>query len=126
MQLNRIGDCDTVCSFSKKDCSYPIRGVEDNIPGVCFRTGPNGWIDGRFMKLWVREPRARPPIPSEKKRVLFMDNCSGQNFTGALQASLKSINTETIFPTNATDLIEPADSFVIQKNKAAWIKRWDN
>jgi len=30
------------------------------------------------------------------------------------------------FPPNATDMIQPADSFIIQKIKQAWSKRWED
>lgn len=28
--------------FTDKDWNYPMRGVTDNIPGVCYRIGPEG------------------------------------------------------------------------------------
>lgn len=112
--------------FKNKDCSYPIRGVTDNIPGVSYRTGPKGWIDKRVMRLWVQEPRALPRLANNRTRVLFMDNCSSHKMEQDLQELLKRINTEIrYFPPNATDLLQPADSFIIQKIKDAWTKRWE-
>lgn len=112
--------------FKNKDRSYPIRGVPDTVPGVCYRTGPKGWIDGRVMKLWAEEKRALSRLPNNRKRVLFMDNCSSHKMNDELAEILTNINTEIrYFPANATDLLQPADSFVIQKIKAAWTKRWE-
>jgi len=112
--------------LKNRDCNYPIRGVPDNIPGVCYRTGPKGWIDRRVMKLWVQERRTMPLLPDGRKRILVMDHCSGHNLTEELKNALNSFKTEIrFFPPNATDLLQSADSFVIQKLKAAWNKRWD-
>lgn len=112
--------------FKNKDSNYPIRGVEDDIPGVCYRTGPKGWIDRRVMLLWTKEKRALPALPNGQRRVLFLDNCAGHALTDDLKGSLVDINTEVrFFPANATDLLQPADSFVIQKIKTAWRKRWE-
>lgn len=32
--------------------NYPIQGVPDVIPGVCYRNGPKEWIDRRVMVEW--------------------------------------------------------------------------
>ena len=110
--------------FKNKDCSYPVRGIPDDVPGVCYRTGPKGWIDSRVMVEWVCERRALSPLPNGRKRILFVDNCSGHNMNAELRSALEKSNTELrYFPANATDLMQPADSFVIQKIKAAWSNR---
>ncbi|KAE9161312.1 hypothetical protein PF002_g31668 [Phytophthora fragariae] len=31
--------------FTNANRSYPIRGVSDDVEGVCYRTGPKGWMD---------------------------------------------------------------------------------
>jgi hypothetical protein len=31
--------------FTNGNGTYPIRGLDDNIPGVSYRTGPKGWMD---------------------------------------------------------------------------------
>jgi hypothetical protein len=31
--------------FTNKNCAYPIQGILDDVPGVCYRTGPRRWID---------------------------------------------------------------------------------
>lgn len=58
--------------------------------------------------------------------MLFVDYCSGHNETDGVKACLAPMKTEfRKLPANATDLIQPADSFVISKLKDAWRKRWD-
>lgn len=53
-----------------------------------------------------------------EKRVLSMDNCGGRNKTVEL-ADARSVSYTGIcfFPANATDLLQSADSFVIQKKQ---------
>lgn len=41
--------------FKNRDRNYPIRGVNDNVPGVSHCTGPKGWIGRRVMKEYVLE-----------------------------------------------------------------------
>lgn len=112
--------------FQNKDRRYPIRGVADDIEGVSYRTGPKGWMDTVVMPQWLREPRAIRKLQNDRKRVLFVDNCSGHNATAELETALHDINTEIrYFPKNATDLVQPCDSFIIQKIKLAWSTRWE-
>ena len=61
-----------------------------------------------------------------KSVFLFMDNCSSHSISTELEQALKSKNAELRFlPANATDLLQPVDSFVIQKLNAAWSARWE-
>ena len=56
-----------------------------------------------------------------RRRILLIDNCGGHCITLNVEQALSAMNTEIRFvPPNATDLIQPADSFVIQKLKDAW------
>eukprot|EP00644_Phytophthora_capsici_P005978 jgi/Phyca11/98043/e_gw1.2.1094.1 len=89
--------------FTNADRSYPIRGVKDNVEGVCYRTGPKGWMDKRLFREYLKEPRAQKPDRLGRKKTIFLDNCS----------------------TNATDLCQPADSFVIAKIKYEWRRMWN-
>jgi hypothetical protein len=58
---------------------------------------------------------------------LYVDNCSGHKLTPSHREALAKANTELRFlPPNCTDLIQPADSFVIQKIKDAWRSLWDS
>lgn len=112
--------------FKNDNCSYPIRGVIDNVPGVCYRSGKKGWMDKRVFKEWLSEPRAISKPLNGRRRTLFVDNCSGHNENDDTALLLSRINTNLKkFPANATDLVQPADSFVISKIKDAWRRRWD-
>ena len=55
-----------------------------------------------------------------------MDNCGGHTITPKFEKALQEINTTIrLFLASATDLLQSADSFVIQKLKAVWTKQWD-
>ena len=62
--------------FQNTDASYPIRGVEENVPGVCYRSGTKGWMDNRVFQAWLSEPRAIKKGTFGRKRRLYVDNCS--------------------------------------------------
>ena len=83
-----------VMVFKNKNRNYPIRGTVDNIPGVAYRTGPKGWIDTTVLPPWLRERRVMWRHPNGRKRVLFLDNCSGHNQTEGQISTLLEINTE--------------------------------
>lgn len=55
-----------------------------------------------------------------------MDNCGGHKSDEEVKGILKAINTEIhFFPKNATNLCQPADSFIIQNLKTALRIKWD-
>lgn len=104
--------------FTNKKRSYPIRGTPDDVAGVTYRTGPKGWMDTHVLSQWLSEERVIKPLGNGLRRILFVDNCSGHNETEAMISSASRIRTEIRhFPPNATHLIQPCDSFVIQKIK---------
>ena len=112
--------------FKNKDRNYPIKRVPDNVPGTAYRTGPKGWMDNIVMKQWLCEPHVIKKLPNNRMRHLFVDNCSGHNLHEEIVAYAKDIMTTiNFFFPNATDLIQPCDSFIIQKIKDAWRRRWD-
>eukprot|EP00171_Calliarthron_tuberculosum_P022372 IDg22372t1 len=112
--------------FKNDSRSHPIRGVPEDVPGIAYRTGPKGWMDTVVMPEWLSERRIIGPLPHERKRILYVDNCSGHNYTTALAAAADTIRTEIrYFPKNVTHLVQPCDSFVIQKIKRAWTTRWE-
>lgn len=112
--------------FQNKLGSYPIQGVPDNVPGVCYRSGKKGWMDSRVFAEWLGEKRVLSLLSDGSRRILFVDNASGHKLTEAAREALKISNTELRFlPKNATDLCQPADSFIIQKIKTVWRRRWD-
>ncbi|CAI5700662.1 unnamed protein product [Peronospora effusa] len=67
------------------------------------------------------------PLDSRRKRIdLWVYNCGGQNASQDLNCALAETNTAIpFFPPCATDLVHPADSFVISKIKDDWTRRWD-
>lgn len=112
--------------FMNKNRSYPIKGVPDNVPGVAYRSGPKGWIDTVVMPQYFEENRVIVKLPNGRTRVLFVDNCSGHNRTEDLETSLQKINTTVrYFPPNVTHLVQPCDTFVIQKIKQRWAVHWE-
>lgn len=113
--------------FKNENRSYPIRGVPDNIPGVCYRSQPKGWMDGELLLEWLSESRAIKPLPMRQHRVLYVDNCSSHNNNTHVRRQLQAIRTTMQkIPPNATHLLQPADSFIIQKIKDAWRSRWED
>jgi len=61
-----------------------------------------------------------------KQRVLYVDNCSSHNSNVSVGNCLRQIRTTLQkLPPNATHLVQPADSFIIQKIKEEWRARWD-
>ena len=44
--------------FMNSGSNYPIRGLEDNIPEVCYRTGLKGWMDQTLFAEFFAKPRA--------------------------------------------------------------------
>jgi DDE superfamily endonuclease len=83
-------------------------------------------MDRRVMAEYLGEPRAIWPLPEAKQRIMFVDNCGGHNETADSAAALQKIRTSVRFlPPNSTHLTQPCDSFVIQKIKDEWRRRWD-
>jgi hypothetical protein len=97
--------------------SYPRRRVDDNMPGVAYRVGKRGWMDRRVLAEYFGESRAIWPLPAANQRVFFLDNCGGHK-TADSSSALRKIRTSIRFlPPNSTHLIQPCDSFVIQKKR---------
>ena len=112
--------------FCNENRNYPIRGLEDSIPGVCYRTGPKGWMDQSIFPQYFEEPRAFQPDIYNRTKLLWVDNCSGHNLTPRLQAVLAQKRTILRYlPPCATHLCQPADTFIISKIKDAWTRRWE-
>lgn len=111
--------------FKKQDIKFLIRVTPDNIPVVSYYSGPKGWVD----KLWSYSEWRNASHWGAYQRVqweyFLMDSCSRHTEKDELRQALSKVNIEVkFFPANATDLVQPADSFIIQKFKAAWSKRW--
>lgn len=115
--------------FKNANRSYPVRGVPDNVPGVSYRTSPKAFVDCQLFAEYFRENHAHHRDGRSdrgRERVIFLDNFSGHNNTEELQQALEGLKaTLRFFPSNATDLIQPADSFVISKIKDYWREQWN-
>lgn len=78
-----------------------------------------------YTLLLHRAP-AMKRLSSGKRIVLLMDNVGDQKIRKNLKAALESINTKMrFFSPTFTDVLPPADSFVIQKIKKAWKTSWE-
>jgi hypothetical protein len=98
--------------------SYPIRGVDDYVPGVAYRVGKRGWMDRRVLAEYFGESRAIRPLPAAEQRLPFLHNCSS--------SALRKIRTSIRFlPPNSTHLTKPCESLVTKKIKEKWSRRWD-
>eukprot|EP00171_Calliarthron_tuberculosum_P002297 IDg2297t1 len=65
-------------------------------------------------------------LPGGKQRVLFLDNALWHKKTDIAKEGLGKSKTKLEFlPKNTTDLCQPADSFIIQKIKMVWRRKWD-
>lgn len=116
----------TLLVFKNGKYSYPIRGVPHDVPGVCYRSQPKGLMDRRVFAEWLGEGRIFKPFPDERKRVIYVYNAGGHARNDEVRAALQKSNTELrLLPKNATEICQPADSFVIQKIKTAWRAMWD-
>ena len=107
--------------FKNQNQSYPISCVPDDVPGIAYRTGPKGWMDTTIMQEWLKEPNVMKRLSRNRIRHLFIDNCSCHNLDeGIVSPAERIITTIKFFFPNATDLLQPCDSFVIKKIKDAW------
>lgn len=63
---------------------YPIQGVPDNVPGVAYRTCSRDWVDTKLFPLLFHEQSVIKKLLYDRRWVLFVDNCVGQNHSGEL------------------------------------------
>lgn len=95
--------------FKNASRSHPIRGVPNDIPGVCYRTSPKAWMDSSTWILELSELRAIQTLLNGQKQLLFFDNCSSHVSNENVQIVLHKIHTTVPkFPANATDHVQPA------------------
>ncbi|ETL91449.1 hypothetical protein L917_10001, partial [Phytophthora nicotianae] len=43
--------------FMNSEGNYPIRGVPDSIPGVCYRSSSKGWRTQKLCREYLKERR---------------------------------------------------------------------
>lgn len=104
-----------ITTFKNRDRKYPMRGVPNTFPGAAYRTRPERWMDSTFMPQWLSEPRVISKLSGNRRRVLFMDNCSDHKKREALKTAADSITTEIrFFPDNTTHLMQPCNSYCLE------------
>lgn len=113
--------------FHDQSRSCTIRGVPKDVAVVSYWSGPKGWIDRKVLCLCLTEPRVINPLPNNNKRILSVDNRNWLGNTEQLQKALKMANTELRFLCkNVTHFVQERISFIIQKVKQAWTRRWQD
>jgi hypothetical protein len=112
--------------FSNPNRSYPIRGVEDNVPGVSYRSAPKGWMEKTIFADYFSDQRSYQGDAHGHMKHVFVDNCSSHNGSERVTQVLSSKNTKLCYlPPCTTHLCQPADTFVISKIKDAWRSQWE-
>ena len=53
--------------FTNPNSSYPIQELDDNIPGVSYRTGPKGWMDQNLFANFLKNLELFSPIFIERR-----------------------------------------------------------
>lgn len=82
-------------------------------------------MDKRLFREYLQERRALAADPRGRQTVIFLDNCSGHLDESDCEDELHRLNGRLRYlPLNATDLCQPADSFVIAKIKDVWLRMW--
>lgn len=113
--------------FQNDNCSYPIRGLEDAVPGVAYRTARKGFMTSVVWKQWLSEPIVQSTRnQGNRTRVIWCDNYGGHKDDSAVQDCLTRLNASVRkLPPCSTDKVQPCDSFVISKVKDAWTDGWE-
>jgi hypothetical protein len=112
--------------FTNGNSRYPIQGLDDNIPGVFYRTEPKGWMDQALFPEYFLKPRAFQPDLHRRINFIWIDNCSNHRITPRLTIVLTEKQIVLRFlPPCCTHLCQSADTFIISKIKDAWTERWE-
>ena len=112
--------------FTNLGSNYSIRVLEDNIPRVCFRTRPKGWMDQALFAEFFVESRAFQTDIYGRWIFIWVDNCTCHSITLRLTAVLEAKqSTLKYLPPCSTHLCQPVDTFIISKVKDAWTKQWE-
>lgn len=62
--------------YKNFNCTYPIRGVADDVPGVSDRTAKKGWMYRTVFRKCLADLRAIPSLHNGNQIVLYIDKCS--------------------------------------------------
>ena len=125
MVVRIFGGCQSLIEasmliFTNGNSRYPIRGFNDNIPGISYRIGPKGWMDQALFPEYFTEPRAFQPDLHRYTKVIWVDNYSSHSITLRLTIVLTEKQTVLRFLLlYYTHLCKLADTFIISKIKDA-------
>ncbi|OWZ15168.1 hypothetical protein PHMEG_00011231 [Phytophthora megakarya] len=99
-------------------------GVPDNTPDVSYRTAPKGWMSQRVFREYLGGRRAMNGDRHGREEHTLLDNCTSHLDEDQCENEFARLKARLVyFPANATDLCQPADSFVIAKIKYAWRRK---
>ena len=113
--------------FTNGNSRYPIRGLDDNIPGISYRIGPKGWMDHALFSKIFLEPHAFQPDLHGRTRIIWIDNCSSHRITPRLTTMLTEKQTILKFlPPCCTHLYQLANTFIISKIKDQTLGNQEN
>ena len=76
---------------------------------------PKGLDRKNHVFQYFGERKVIRALPNCRKQILFLENCRGLGFANIGGKSLICQHRAQIFPGNTMDLIQPADSFAIEK-----------
>ncbi|KAL3691653.1 hypothetical protein R1sor_005304 [Riccia sorocarpa] len=82
--------------FQNDQCSYPIRGVPDNVPDVSYSSTKKSFMTTDCLVDYYNERRANWAGPGGATKVQWIDNVSSHNLTPEVQAALDNIRTQMI------------------------------
>lgn len=71
---SRIGPLFLV--FQNCDRNFPIHNVPYDFEGVSYRTGHKSFMYQTLIAYWPSEPRVIRALPNQRRRILYIDNCS--------------------------------------------------
>jgi hypothetical protein len=102
--------------FTNVHRSYPIRELEDTIPGVTYKTGPKGWMDQSIFPEYFNEPQVFQADVQQRTKVVWLDNCSNHSLTLRLTTVLTGKNTILRYlPPCSTHLCQLGNIFIIMR-----------
>lgn len=104
--------------FKKKGGGYLIRGLPNDYPGFCSKTGSEGWISKEKIVEYVGGSRAFPLLPHERKRILYVDNCSSHKILDARKMALESKNNKAAISTYKCYRIIAVRRFICYKKNS--------
>jgi DDE superfamily endonuclease len=119
--------CTPLMIFEKQQCSYPINGVHDNVPGVRYSTSKKGLMIRKVWEEAMGEKRFQyVRMQNGRQRQIWVDNFGRHRPTEKSVFTLNSFGARPRYLVAcATDKIQPCDSFVISEINDEWTRKWE-